>query len=204
MYVLTDNGSFVTFCRITSVKKFLTLFKIHSPKLQCATSYCCFGNYVFLVWLNSEIFTDTNATLKTFGMPTLVNFSLFVLQIKEKWFVQLLLNLFVLLIVPITWSGAHGHNLCLLPTSKNVGLPSKFVGFKSCLSDIRAFIIFSVPKLRFKRRNKTIRWASYCLWLSGQWLKRRVTCGPMVKALSYTGIPSLKSDYLEREQLNKT
>ena len=59
MYVLTDIGSFVIFCRITSVKNFLTLFKVHSPKLQCATSYCCFGNYVFLVWLNSEIFTDT-------------------------------------------------------------------------------------------------------------------------------------------------
>ena len=33
--------------------------KIHSPKLQCATSYCCVGNYVFLVWLNTKIYTGT-------------------------------------------------------------------------------------------------------------------------------------------------
>lgn len=66
---------------------------------------------------------------------------------------QLLLKLFVLLIVPIPWSGAHGHNLCLLPTSHNVGLPSKFVGFKPCLTDVRAFIFFSVSKLQFKKKK---------------------------------------------------
>ena len=108
-------------------------------------------------------------------MPTLVNFSLFVLQIKEKWFMQLLLKLFVLLIVPITWSWAHGHNLCLLPTIYDVGLPSKFVGLKPCLSDIRAFIFFSVPKLQFKKK----KWNNYIDWLVS------VAFRPMIEAMGY-------------------
>ena len=77
-YVLTDIGSFVIFCRkefLHTVQNSFSQITMCDQLLLCRKLRFPIQRYTLVLW---------DPTNKTFGLPTLVNFSLFVLQIKEK------------------------------------------------------------------------------------------------------------------------